>query len=136
MAYTDKLEELVNDSDLTLMQKNMTKGFIFRAKEDEEEKSKDRDLIKEVYSKENPFDIILSTEEVKVFKIYNSKDEWDVKYPFRSIFLNEKGKWERVNIVSPTLDTAFLCYLGQKYQGGNSQFADFAMKMLEIKIEE
>jgi len=45
-------------------------------------------------------------------------------------------KWQRVNTVSPTLDTAFLCYLESKYLDANSRFTDFALKMLEIKIEE
>jgi hypothetical protein len=133
---TDKLEELIDGSDLNQMQKNITKGFILRAKEDLEEVGKDRKLIEETYSKDMYFDIILSTEEVKIFKIKNSKNKWDVKYPYRSIFLKDKGKWERVSTVSPSLDIAFLNYLGLKYDGYSTRFADFAMRMLEIKIEE
>ena len=44
-------------------------------------------------------------------------------------------KWQRVNTVSPSLDVAFLCYLESKYLDANSRFTDFALKMLEIKIE-
>jgi hypothetical protein len=66
---------------------------------------------------------------------YCSNDEWDIKYPFRSIYLSKKGTWERTNTVSQSFDLAFLVYLQYKHLGLNSQFVDFAMKMLEIPNE-
>ena len=132
----DRINQLIEDSDLNKMQKNINLGFIFRAKENEDKKIEARDLIEKVYGKCTVENIPIVTDEVIIFKIIGKKDEkWDLKYPYRSIFFKD-GKWNRVYIVSPSLDVAFLVYLGEKYQGGNSQFSDFALKMLEIKIEE
>ena len=129
-----KLEQLIQDSDWSERDKLINLGFILRAKDFETEKRKDRDFIEETASIKNLAEVVLSTDEVKIYTI-RGNDKWDVKYPFRSIYLKD-GKWIRSHVVSPSLDVAFLVYLGEKYQGGNSQFTDFALKMLEIKIEE
>lgn len=132
----DKLQELINDSDMNQMQKNISLGFISRAEERENKRAEARDLIEKVYSKCTVEDIPVITDEVIIFKIVGKKeDEWDTRYPYRSIYFKD-GKWNRVHVISPSLDVAFLVYLGEKYQGSNSQFSDFALKMLEIKIEE
>ena len=81
-------------------------------------------------------EVVLSNDDVKIYTVRpKEKDDWDTKYPYKSIFKNKKGKWERSCIVSPSLDTAYLAYLESKYLGNNSKFTDFAIKMLEIKIE-
>lgn len=126
-----KLEQLIKDSDWSERDKLINLGFISRAKEYETEKGKDRDFIEETASIKNLGEVVLSTEEVKIYTIRGNK-EWDIKYPFRSIYLKD-DKWLRSHVVSPSLDVAFLVYLGEKYQGGNSQFTDFALKMLEIE---
>lgn len=133
---TNRLLELIDsDEELKGLQKNIIRGFVLRSTEDEKKRREDRDLIEQVAYVKNLAQVIVSTDEVKIYTIHG-KDKWDIEYPYRSIFLNSEGKWERVNIVSPSLDLAFLCYIGQKQLGGNSQFVDFAMKMLGIKYEE
>lgn len=128
----EKIKEFVNNSELPQLQKNLLNGFIERAKEEQERKREDRKLIEQVANEKKLLEVILSTDEVKIYTV-TGKDEWDVKYPFRSIYLGKKGTWERSNTVSPNLDLAYLVYLQYKYLGLNSQFVDFAMKMLEIQ---
>lgn len=134
---TQKLKDLVETSDMVQFQKNMTIGLLSRIEEQETKKIEDRLLIEKVANEKKTFKILYSSDEVKIYSILHGKDDWDVKYPVRSIFLNsKKGIWERVCTVSPSFDTAFLNYLENKYLGSNSRFTDFALKMLEIKIEE
>ena len=96
----------------------------------------DRELISQVAKedKDKLLEVVLSTDEVKVYTV-SGKDEWDIKYPFRSIYA-EKGTWKRSSTVSPTFDIALIVYLQNKYLGLNSQFVEFAMKMLEISLED
>jgi len=132
---TTKLEELIENSDFDRRSKNILIGFIDVANQERTKRLKDRDLIEKVYGLKNISDIVLSNDDVKIFTVsQHSKDQWDIKYPFRSIFFKD-GKWFRTHIVSPCLDTAFLVYLGEKHQDGNSQFSEFAIKMLEINIK-
>lgn len=128
---TEKIKEFVNNSELPQIQKSVINGFIDRAKEEHERKREDRQLIEQVANEKKLLEVILSTDEVKIYTVIG-KDEWDIKYPFRSIYLGKKGTWKRTNIVSPNLDLAYLVYLQYKHLGLNSQFVDFAMKMLEI----
>jgi hypothetical protein len=132
---TEKLKEFILNSELPQLQKNVITGFIDRAKEEQERKREDRQLIEQVANEKKLSEIILSTDEVKIYTV-SGKDEWDVKYPFRSIYLNKKGAWAKTNTVSQSFDVAFLVYLQHKHLGLNSQFVEFAMKMLEIKIED
>lgn len=127
---TEKIKELVNNSDLLQIQKSMMNGFIDRAKDEQEREREDRQLIEQVANEKKLSEVILSTDEVKIYTV-RGKDE----YPFRSIYLGKKGTWERTNTVSPNLDLAYLVYLQYKHLSLNSQFVDFAMKMLEIPNE-
>jgi hypothetical protein len=132
---TEKLKEFVNNSELPQLQKNVMNGFIDRAKDEQERKREDRQLIEQVAYEKKLSEVILSTDEVKIYTV-GGNDEWVVKYPFRSIYLSKKGTWEKCNTVSPSLDLAFLIYLQYKHLGLNSQFVDFATKMLEIPNEQ
>lgn len=131
---TKKIKEFVNNSELPQLQKNLMNGFIDRAKDEQERKREDRQLIEQVANEKKLFEVVLSTDEVKIYTV-SGKDELDIKYPFRSIYIGKKGAWERSNAVSPNLDLAYLVYLQYKHLGLNSQFVDFAMKMLEIPNE-
>lgn len=132
---TERLIRLIEaDEYNNQLQKNILKGFVLRAEQNETERRKDRELIEEVANIKNLSEVVLSTEDLKIYTVYG-KDEWDIKYPYRAIFL-ENNKWLRTNTVSPSLDVAFLVYLEKKYLGSNSQFTDFTLKMLDIKIEE
>ena len=42
-----KIEDLIDNSDLTVLNKNMLLGFVFRAKEEKQERIKVRNLIEE-----------------------------------------------------------------------------------------
>lgn len=117
------------------MQKIIALGFINRAEIFENQKSEDRLLIEQVANERKLSEILYSSDEVKIYSIIG-EDDWDIKFPIKSIFVNKKGVWERNCIVSPSIDIAYLVYLEKKYLGLNSQFVDFALKMLEIKIED
>lgn len=131
---TEKIQELITNSDLPQIKKQVSIGFISRAEKAYEKSVADKDLIIKIGNVNTYFETILSTDEVKIYKV-SGKDEWDIKYPFRSIYLDKNGNWKRVATVAPTLDTAFIAYLENKYLGENSGFSDFALKMLEIKID-
>ena len=132
---TDKLKEFVSNSELPQMQKNVMIGFINRAEQKQNEISEDKNLIEKVANEKKLSEIILSTDEVKIYTVYG-KEDWDVKYPYRSIYKNSEGNWRRCDTVSPNLDLAYLVYLEKKHLGLNSQFVQFATKMLEIKIDD
>lgn len=131
---TDKLKEFVNSSELPQFQKNAMNGFIDRAKERQEQNREDGQLIEQVAHEKNLSEVIFSNDEVKIYRV-SGNNEWDIKYPYRSIYVGSRGAWERSNTVSPNLDLAFLVYLQHKYLGYNSQFVDFAIKMLGIELE-
>ncbi len=134
---TEKLKELIDNSDSNQLQKNVMIGFIDRAKENESLRREYRKLIEEVGDVKNLHEIVLSNDEVKIYTVQaKDKDDWDTKYPYRSIFKNNEGRWQRTCTVSPSLDVAYLVYLEKKYLGLNSQFSNFAIKMLEIKLED
>lgn len=127
----DKIKELVVNSELSQLEKNIFNGFIDRSIMNLSKLIEDKQLIETVADEKNISEVILSTDEVKIYTV-NGKDDWDVKYPFRGIYLSKRGVWERTITVSPTLDIAFLNYLQYKHLKSNSQFVDFALKMLEI----
>ena len=131
---TSIIKELIDNSDLLKIQKNLMKGFVDRANNHQEQTDEDRQLIQQVANEKKVDEIILSTDEVKIYTVYG-KEDYEIKYPFRSIYFKD-GIWQRVSTVSPSLDIAYLNYLQYKYLGLNNQFADFAIKMLEIKLEE
>ena len=129
-----KIEDLIDNSDLTILNKNLLFNFVSRAKEQEEERRKVRYLMEEICRVRKLEEVVLSTEELIIYKI-KVKDEWDAKYPFRGIYFKENN-WHRINTVCSSVDEVLLTYLGEKYLGRNNQFTNFALKMLEIKIEE
>jgi hypothetical protein len=128
---TEKIKELVNNSELPEIIKINLNGFIDRAKEEQERKYEDRLLIEQVANEKKLSEVILSTDEVKIYTV-SIKSEWHIEYPFRIIYLGNDGTWQIINTIYPNLDLAYLGYMQYKYLGLNSQFVDFAMKMLEI----
>jgi len=132
---SERLKELVNNSEFSQIQKNMMIGFISRANEDQEKKSNDRKLIEEIANEKRFSEVIISTDEIKIYTV-SGHGEWEIKYPFRSIYLDKNGVWSRTNTVSPNLDIAYLIVLQCKHLGLNSEFVGFAMKMLEMPVIE
>ena len=50
-----KIEELIDSSDLTVLNKNILFNFVFRAKEEKQERIKVRNLIQEIMEKDEEF---------------------------------------------------------------------------------
>lgn len=134
MDIKEVVIDLIEKSEIAGMQKNVAKGMIIRGMDMIAANSAERRLV-ESFEKGH-FSIAMSNENMIMYKIVNSKDDWDIKYPYRTIFKDAKGDWRRVNTVSDTVDNAYLVYLEKKHLGDNSQFSLFAMKMLEIEIPE
>ena len=132
---TDKLKSLIETSELNQMQKNIHLGFVARAEDYENNNAEVRELIKIITNEKKSFGVVLSSDEIKMYEVLNSNDEWDIKYPFRCIYFDGKN-WKGLNTICDTKDNCYLMYIGEKYLGGNNQFGDFAMKMLEIKVKE
>ena len=132
----DKLKHLcAEDKTLTKVHKIIIDAFIDRADEQETSRIKTQQLIESIAHEKHILDIVLSTDDVKIYTV-GGKDEWEIKYPYRCIILDKNGKWKRCSTVSPTFDIALLVYLQNKHIGENSQFADFAIKMLNINLED
>ena len=127
--------DLIENSDLNRIQKLTAKGFIERNLEREKLNKEDRTLIEQVANQKKISEVLYSTDEVKIYSVYG-KGDWEVKYPIRSIFVDSKGKWRKNSTVAPTFEVAYLLYLQVKHLGDNSDFTEFALKMLEIKLEE
>lgn len=130
---TENLDKLISESDLSSTVKSVLTGYIGRAKAVQEKLSSDKELIATVARVKNVSEVLISTDEVIIYTVTPSGDEWNTKYPFRSIYKKD-DRWLSCSIVSPTLDTAFLCYLSRKHIGEGSQFHDFAIKMLDIEV--
>lgn len=81
-----KIEELIDNSDLTVLNKNLLFNFVFRAKEEKQERIKVRNLIEVIARVKHLEGVAIATEEIIIYKILG-KDEWDIKYPFRGIYL-------------------------------------------------
>lgn len=134
-SLIEKLKDLVNGSEMARFEKTIMLGHIERWLQDDLNKEEDRSLVQQVTNEKCLSEILISTDHVKIYTV-SGKDEWSIKYPYRSIFLNQQGIWQRSTTVSPSLDSAYLVYLEKKHLGQNSQFADFACKMLDIKTED
>lgn len=131
---TEKIKELISNSDILNIQKNVLIGFIGRAEERENEILEIKKLIESTSYKQQVDEILLSTDEVKIFTII-PKNDWDRDALYRSIIKRPDGNWTSVAHVARSLDEALLIYLQYKYLGLNSQFTDFAERMLEMKFD-
>ena len=86
---TEKLKELITNSDSNQVHKNIMIGFIDRATENDSLRREDRKLIEEVGSVKNLDEVVLSNDDVKIYTVRpKEKDDWDTKYPYKSIFKN------------------------------------------------
>lgn len=134
MKQFDKLRNIVIESKQNLPIQASLLGLINTMENIEGKRMEHRDIVEKCGIK-NLLDIVMGNDDVIFYTVYSkNNDEWDVNFPFRSIIKNDKGNWERVSTVSPSLDLAYIAYLGQRYLGHNSGFANFAVRMLNIKI--
>jgi len=135
MNSQEILNELIDKSELGTLQKRQTKGLIQYAYEERHQAQEDRKFVEEITGEKHISDIVLKTDSIIIYTVYGN-DDWAVKYPFRSIFLNDKGKWQRCSMVSHSLESALLIAIGEKQLGSNSNFYHFAAKMLDLKNPE
>lgn len=125
------IKKVLSESSLSLFQKRLLNGFVERAELAEAAKVQDLELIQEISGSYPSVEIIVSAPDVKIFKISDSSEKWDIEYPYR-VISKKRDQWERVVSVSPTLEQAMLVYLENKHLGDNNNFVGFAMKMLDI----
>lgn len=130
--------QLIGKSELNEFQKKISSGFIERAYNENDKHKEDVKLILSVGGVKCINELVLSTDELKVYTVRPGKDEkdWDTVFPYRAIFLNKKGNWQMVDTVCHNLDTVLLNYLQYKHLGANDCFADHALKILEITVPE
>ena len=133
MTTPENIKQLIEESDSNALFKKVANRYIDGAENIFSIERKNRELVETVAREKQILDILYASDEVIFYTVYGS-DEWSVKYPVRSIYKNNKDNWERCATVAPTMDTAYLVYLENKQDARG--FADFALKMLDIKLED
>lgn len=133
MTTPENIKQLIEESDSNALFKTIANKYIDGTEDLLSIKRKNRELVETVAREKHLLDILYASDEVIFYTVYGN-DEWSVKYPVRSIYKNNKDNWERCATVAPTMDTAYLVYLENKQDARG--FADFALKMLDIKLED
>ena len=133
MTTPENIKQLIKESDSNALFKKVANRYIDGAENIFSIERKNRELVETVAREKQILDILYASDEVIFYTVYGN-DEWSVKYPVRSIYKNNKDNWERCATVAPTMDTAYLVYLEDKQKARG--FADFALKMLDIKLED
>ena len=85
-----KIEDLIGNSDLTVLNKNLLSNFVFRAKEEEQERIKVINLIEVIARVKHLEGVAIATEEIIIYKILG-KDDWDIKYIKNRNKINHNG---------------------------------------------
>ena len=133
MTTPEIIKQVIEESNHTSLFKTIANKYIDGTEDLLSIKRKNRELVETVAREKHLLDILYASDEVIFYTVYGN-DEWSIKYPVRSIYKNDKGNWERCATVAPTMDTAYLVYLENKQDARG--FADFALKMLDIKLED
>ena len=133
MTTPEIIKQVIEESNHTSLVKTLANKYIDGLEEMLSTRSLNRELVETVAREKHLLDILYASDEVIFYTVYGN-DEWNIKYPVRSIYKNDKGNWERCATVAPTMDTAYLFYLENKQDARG--FADFALKMLDIKLED
>lgn len=133
MTTPEIIKQVIEESNHTSLAKTLANKYIDGLEEMLSTRSLNRELVETVAREKHLLDILYASDEVIFYTVYGN-DEWSIKYPVRSIYKNNKGNWERCATVAPTMDTAYLVYLENKQDARG--FADFALKMLDIKLED
>ena len=89
-----KIEDLIDNSDLTVLNKNLLSNFVFRAKEEEQERIKVRNLIEVIARVKHLEGVAIATEEIIIYKILG-KDDWDIKYVLQNTDIYKIISFER-----------------------------------------
>ena len=133
MTTPEIIKQVIEESNHTSLVKTLANKYIDGLEEMLSTRSLNRELVETVAREKHLLDILYASDEVIFYTVYGN-DEWSIKYPVRSIYKNDNGNWERCATVAPTMDTAYLVYLENKQDARG--FADFALKMLDIKLED
>ena len=133
MTTPEIIKQVIEESNHTSLVKTLANKYIDSTEYVLSIERKNRELVETVAREKHLLDILYASDEVIFYTVYGN-DEWSIKYPVRSIYKNDKGNWERCATVAPTMDTAYLVYLENKQNARG--FADFALKMLDIKLED
>ncbi len=135
MSIIEKLNKLVDKSEFSPLEKLQAGRFLHQSNNLVKLEKCQIDLVEIIAGQKTKIEIIIySGEDVIIYKVIPKDSEhWDTKYPYRYIILKNK-KWSRGTTVSPDFNSCFLYYLEEKHLGLNSQFAEFAMKMLGVNI--
>ena len=133
MTTPEIIKQVIEESNHTSLAKTLANKYIDSTEYVLSFERKNRELVETVATEKHLLNILYTSDEVIFYTVYGN-DEWSIKYPVRSIYKNDKGNWERCATVAPTMDTAYLVYLEDKQKARG--FADFALKMLDIKLED
>ena len=133
MTTPEIIKQIIEESNHTSSTKTLANRHVDYLASILSIEEKNYQLIKTVAREKYLFDILYASDEV-IFYLVFGDDEWSEKYPVRFIYKNDKDNWERCATVAPTMDTAYLVYLEDKQKARG--FADFALKMLDIKLED
>ena len=133
MTTPEIIKQVIEESNHTSLVKTLANKYIDSTEYVLSFERKNRELVETVAREKHLLDILYASDEVIFYTVYGN-DEWSIKYPVRSIYKNDKDNWERCATVAPTMDTAYLVYLENKQNARG--FADFALKMLDIKLED
>jgi len=133
MTTPEIIKQVIEESNHTSLVKTLANKYIDSTEYVLSFERKNRELVETVAREKHLLDILYASDEVIFYTVYGN-DEWSIKYPVRSIYKNDKDNWERCATVAPTMDTAYLVYLEDKQKA--RRFADFALKMLDIKLED
>jgi len=127
----EKLKELIENSNLSKIERIKMLAFITKAAKEQEAETEITTIIGYV-SEEKVESVLLKTED---FIIYSKRNDraFENEYPIRSIYNDGLGVWRRNPCVNDNFDKAMLKCLEMKYLGYNSQFTEFACKMLGIE---
>ena len=133
MTTPEIIKQVIEESNHTSLVKTLANKYIDGLEEMLSTRSLNRELVETVAREKHLLDILYVSDEVIFYTVFGD-DEWSKKYPVRFIYKNDKDNWVRCATVAPTMDAAYLVYLENKQKARG--FADFALKMLDIKLED
>ena len=126
----EKLKELIENSNLSKIERIQAVAFITKAAKEQEAETETINLIEDISEEKVDNVLLLIAED---FIIYTRRNNKANQYPIRSIYRNNEGFWKRNPCVNDNFDRAMLKCLEMKHLGYNSEFTEFACKMLVIE---
>ncbi len=106
--------------------------FLNKAEKYEELQNEKKEVLDEMYRNGANHQVVVIIEDIAIVENYSNSDFPHAPFTM-SLKNKETGKWRHSSHYFGSVDEAILGAMGHKYLGQNSQFADFASKMLGIK---